>query len=159
MKKREWHGHARIATPEYRTWAAIIQRCSNPKSQDYPIYGGRGIKVCERWRNRFVDFLADMGTKPRGASIDRIDNNRGYEPGNCRWADPKTQRANQRPRVSLGFVGASNPMAKLNEWKVRVIRRCAEAGCLSQKEIASAFGISQSAVCLIHKRITWPSLA
>lgn len=75
----------------------MLTRCTNPKSQDWENYGGRGIRVCERWQD-FKKFLADMGRKPSAShSIDRIDVNGNYEPSNCRWATPKEQRANQRP--------------------------------------------------------------
>src|SRR6478672_8902716 len=70
----------------------LIDRCYNPKSKVYKHYGGRGITVCEHWRNSFEAFLQDMGSKPPGRSIDRINNDGIYEPSNCRWATPKEQR-------------------------------------------------------------------
>lgn len=86
-------------TPTYVVWEAIQQRCLNPNNPAYPQYGGRGITVCQRWLGRpgFQNFLADMGERPGGTSIDRIDNEGNYQPDNCRWATPVEQRANQRP--------------------------------------------------------------
>ena len=97
------HGHTqgRTLTPEYRCWVNLRTRCLNPNSQDWTRYGGRGIKVCQQWQgdDGFSHFYQDMGPKPepkRRYSIDRIDPNGDYEPGNCRWATKSVQNHNQR---------------------------------------------------------------
>ena len=84
----------RVATSEYRSWQMMKNRCTNPRARDYAHYGGRGIKVCERWLNSFDAFLEDMGRRPTPKhSIERIDNDGHYEPGNCRWLHEKSRPA------------------------------------------------------------------
>lgn len=93
--------HGMSDAPEHRSWAHMKERCYSPTCDDYPAYGGRGITVCDRWRDSFEAFYADMGPRPAGTSIDRIDNDGNYEQGNCRWADKWTQAGNKRPRKGL----------------------------------------------------------
>lgn len=91
------------------------QRCYNPKVRNYNNYGGRGIEVCDRWlgKNGFENFLNDMGKRPEGYSIDRIDNNIGYSPKNCRWASPKEQSHNKRNNKWYEYKGKRK---LLKEW-------------------------------------------
>jgi hypothetical protein len=87
--------------PAYSSWIAMKSRCTNPKTKDYIYYGARGIKVCDRWLHSFPNFLEDMGEKPKNMTIDRINNNCNYEPGNCKWSTMKEQALNKRPRGTV----------------------------------------------------------
>jgi hypothetical protein len=91
------HGHRKNhrKSRTYNSWAAMKERCLNPHNSKYSEYGGRGISVCERWM-QFKNFLQDMGKRPRGKTLDRIDPDGGYSPDNCRWSTAKQQRCNQR---------------------------------------------------------------
>lgn len=110
-EKNKVHGAASNGrqTREYRSWEAMRSRCLNPKDQAFARYGGRGIKVCKAW-DSFVTFLSDMGTRPPGTTIDRIDNDGNYEPGNCRWATRKIQAMNKRSTLLISLNGETLPM-------------------------------------------------
>jgi hypothetical protein len=91
--------HREARTAEYRCWISMKTRCLNPNTEDFKHYGGRGITICEKWLNSYEAFLADMGRRPTSKhSIDRVDVNGHYEPGNCRWATAGEQRRNQRTK-------------------------------------------------------------
>lgn len=114
------HGLSRIGGthPLYQTWANMISRCTNPRAKPWPNYGGRGIKVCDRWRGRFgfENFLADMGPRPRGHELDRYpDNDGNYEPGNCRWATRKQNIRNQRTNRRVAYLGQIRTIAEVSE--------------------------------------------
>ncbi len=96
--QRVKHRHTTHTTvsPTYSVWRSMIQRCTNTKVNSYKLYGGRGITVCERWSD-FSNFVADMGERPPGLSLDRRDNDKGYSKANCRWATAAEQTANRRP--------------------------------------------------------------
>lgn len=107
--------HGMRGTILWSKWNAMKQRCSNPKTISYKYYGGRGIKVCDRWKD-FMNFYEDMGKGyKKGLSIDRIDNNKGYSPENCRWSTPKQQNQNTRANVHVKVKGESFTIRELSD--------------------------------------------
>lgn len=110
------HGHRgnRSATRVYYAWKSMKKRCLNPKNKSFRYYGGRGIGICSRWKNKdgFINFLNDMGEPPHKKSLDRIDNDKGYSPSNCRWADRSTQSRNRRIRSRSGLRGVTELKSK-----------------------------------------------
>jgi len=106
--------HGKTGTPEYKVWAGMKRRCQNKNEQAYARYGARGVTVCERWSNSFECFLEDMGERPSDQhSIDRIDNNKGYEPGNCRWIANPEQARNKTNNHLVTYQGITRTLA---EW-------------------------------------------
>lgn len=109
--------HSRSRTSAYRIWSTLRQRCTNPNNTQFKNYGARGIKVCDRWLASFEDFAADMGPRPDGGEIERIDNNGNYEPGNCRWASRKEQCRNTR---RTRFLTHNGETLCVTEWAERL---------------------------------------
>ena len=102
------HGLSR--DPAYRSWKDMRSRCNTPTNSDFKDYGGRGIKVCDRWSD-FAAFLGDIGPRPAGMSVDRIDVNGDYEPSNCRWASAKMQANNKRSNHVIEWRGKRQTLA------------------------------------------------
>lgn len=109
--------------PLYTTWEGMNQRCRNPNHKAFPRYGGRGIEVCDRWRS-FANFALDMGCRPAGMTLDRIDNNGHYSPDNCQWVTPSAQLTNTRLRTdnASGLRGVFW-FARTNRWMVYINRQ------------------------------------
>jgi len=111
--------HRQCWTPTYRSWVNMTRRCRDKKLVRYERYGGRGIKVCARWlgKNGFTNFLADMGERPQGMSIDRYPNPDGdYEPSNCRWATPQQQQTNKHPAKNAALLTFRGQTKMMSVW-------------------------------------------
>jgi len=138
------HGEARARkrSAEYKTWRGIIFRCENSNSAGFRNYGGKGIRICNEWRNSFEKFLEDMGRKPTTShTIERKDNSKGYEPANCIWATTKMQ-------------GKNRSTTKLNDEAVREIRMSGARGD-NHQSIASRYGVSRSLISQVLLRKRW----
>lgn len=131
--------HGMRNTPEYRAWASMISRCHNERHASYPRYGGRGISVCDAWRASFEQFFSDVGPRPTPAhQIDRIDNDGGYRPENCRWATASENSRNRSNTHMIAFLGFNLPLA---EWCERTgipyqtLRKRLEAGWSAEEAL------------------------
>lgn len=132
-RTRKDKGTGPSSTPEYRAWVAMRHRCTDENHADYPSYGGRGIRMCDRWLNSFEAFLADMGPRPTPEhSIDRRDNDSHYEPGNCRWATVEQQNRNKR-NTRLTVEQAASAVARYQAGE-------------TPRDIASDFGVRPNLV-------------
>jgi hypothetical protein len=129
------HGESSPHTPEYDAWLNAIKRCTLTSDRSYKWYGARGITVCKEWRHCYQDFLADVGRKPSPThTLDRIDNNGNYEPGNVRWATKSEQSLNQRTRTRKTHCYRGHPynsentyVTKTGHWECRICHRICKA--------------------------------
>lgn len=136
--RRSAHGHGTGSrSPTYQTWKAVKDRSFNKAINDYARYGNEGIVMCERWLT-FANFLEDMGERPEGCTLDRIDNTKGYYKENCRWATIKQQARNRRTTI-------------LTMAKARNIRKSG----LSQTKLAKKYGVSVTTISDIQRNVTW----
>lgn len=141
LRKTRWFKHGKSNLTEHYIWMGMISRCHRPENEAYYKYGGRGICVCDRWRESFEAFLSDMGPRPsRAASVDRIDNSGNYEPSNCRWATARQQSRNTRTNVWLEFNGRRQIMAdwanELGVPSARICRRLKQGWSVEQALMA-----------------------
>jgi len=142
--------------PLHRTYEGMMERCYYLKSARYHRYGGRGVTVCDRWLRQpdkkakgFWNFVEDMGARPIGATLDRIDNDGNYSPENCRWADPHTQSGNREQKKGQDHWASVLTLEQVLEARVRL------AQGESRPSVARSLGVSIGCIQCIHERKTW----
>lgn len=142
--------------PLHKTWEGMRQRCLNPKSPSFERYGGRGITICPEWVTDFEQFCEDMGPRPKSCTLDRIDNNKGYSPDNCRWATPIMQANNTTRNV---YVTYNNQTLTVIEWtrllglKETTLRVRLERGWSLERALFKSPEIKQYEVAGISKTL------
>lgn len=136
--------HGRYGTKTYGSWVSMKRRCLEKSHNRYHVYGGRGIKICDRWL-KFENFYADMGKKPEGMQLDRIDNNGNYEPSNCRW-------------VSLIDNIRNKPSTRLNTEAVKVIKYAIKHMDVSISKLAELYNVSYGAIDGIKRGRSWKNV-
>ena len=133
--------HNAINTKEYITWANVKARCTNPNNNAYKNYGERGITICKEWLNSFETFYNDMGNCPESFSIERVDNNKGYNKNNCIWASPKTQSMNRRSNFIVKYNNVEKPLKQwcedLNLNYKKVFARIKQLGWSIEKALST----------------------
>ncbi len=141
--------HGMSNSHEFAIWSGMIQRCTNPLNKAFKNYGGRGINVCDRWKSSYENFFSDMGRRPGpNYSIERVDNDRGYEPSNCIWATASQQAKNRRNGSARGEQAKHS---KLTEGAVLEIR-CSD---LTNAELGRKFGVTRSAIYNVRNGLSW----
>ena len=138
LRKEQLKTHGMSQKLEYKSWAKLKGRCLNKNIPNYKDYGGRGITICEEWKNSFETFYKDMGNRPKGTSIDRIDNNENYCKENCRWSLPKVQARNKRNNIMITYKG--NTLCS-TDWasKLRLKRQTLEGRLRKNWSVERAF--------------------
>lgn len=136
--------HGMETSPTYGSWVAMRQRCSNPKNVSYKDYGGKGIEVCGRW-SEFVNFLADMGVRPEGMTIDRINSAKGYSKENCKWSTPKEQARNRGNTKKYQHDGKEYALGELADMYGIPVRRVAQ-------RLNAGWELNRALKTPVHKR-------